>query len=159
MSGYTQHLEYSFAPKAEPSFVRHFISSLRIFLTFIYDTRSLYDPLMPESVDNGVDMSCQNMHAASDTSFPQDWNPPSHMTPADVEDTFAMDGYNLKMFENPGSFGRRPLDMDSGAFLSADFEALSTEPAFRALDYSTPQLGVPDSELSAFMSAIHQHKY
>jgi hypothetical protein len=83
----------------------------------------------------------------------------SHMTPADVEDTFAIGDFNLNMFENQASYGRQPLDMNSSAFLSANFEALSTVPAFGALDYSKPQLGVPDSELSAFMSAIHQHNY
>jgi len=173
-SGYTQPTEYSFTQKAEPSFN---------FNSFLFEeARSPYDPPTPASVDNSVDMFCHNMSQrppaplSINTSFSQDWNPPSpfssspstpqlysqqsspcmsHTASADVEDTFAMADFNLDAFDNPSSFDHHSLDMTHSAFLSSEFEALAKEPAFGSLDQSKPPLlAGQDLDFSAFMSSL-----
>jgi len=174
-SGFTQPTEYSFTQKPEHSF------NLNSF--FFEQAGSPYDPPTPASVDNGLDMYHQQnvsqRHPAPlsiNTSFSQDWTTPNspfssspstpqlysqqpspstcHTPLADMEDTFPMSDFNLESFDQPTSFNSQPLDMNHSAFLSADFDVLSKESTFGALDQSKPQLAGQDPYFSAFMQSL-----
>lgn len=76
-----------------------------------------------------------------------------------ADDTFALGDFNLDSFGHASAFDQ-PLDMDGGAFLASEFEALAKDSAaFGSFEYSKPQLAGQDPYLSAFMSSLHSSTY